>query len=185
MSLTSTPAFRAVFSLRRSQGPLQLYKTGGNCTNMLLLACFSGDGLKTNTCFIAQRRWIGCLGLSALQREPQTYRVGLCKQSPLGSCRQYSWPDGCWASSPVRLKNHSLLRISAYKENFTEEASTSSCGSDHSSYESTMDKVWQRGPLNDLSVLPGEVHLWWLFPDDVSTYPVWAFRNTAVDQYPI
>ncbi len=149
--------------------------------NMRLLACNCVDHLKTSSEMLARRGWIGCLGPSALQRGPQTSRAGLCKHSPFGSCRQSSWPDSRWTSSPVGLRSHSLLRRSAYKENVTEDplqACTSPWVSDHSSYDST-DQVWQRGPFNKHSVLPGEVHLWWLFPDDVSTYTLWAFLDAT------
>ena len=153
---------------------------------MRLLACNCSDCLKTSTHLLAQRRWMGWLGLSPLQRGPQTYRAGLCTQSPLGSCAQHSWPDSRWVLSSARLNRQSLLRSSAYKENFSEDllqASTGSSVSHHNSYNFA-DQVWQK-TLTKLSVLPGEVHLWWLFPDDVSTYPCWTFSTQLTYCVPI
>jgi hypothetical protein len=107
---------------------------------------------------------------SSLQR----YTAGLCKQGP--------------PRPPGGIKTNSIIAKYAASE-VTSSASNSLCKEDCSldleqngasssiSDQTTLSPADEMGrrakstSLNKLSISPGEVHVWWLFPDDVRSRP--------------
>ena len=166
MFLNSSKLLRVITSLRFCRASCHLHNQPFNPMAADLLSLSHSFSLQ-NGLIQPKKRYTSYHRSSSLQR----YTAGLCKQGP-----------------PRPLKTNSIIAKYAASE-MTSSASNSFCEEDCSqdlqqngasssiSYQTTLSPAEEIGrrakstSLNKLSISPGEVHVWWLFPDDVRSRP--------------
>ena len=129
------------------------------------------------------RRDASHLGYPALQR----YMAGLYRQCPP---RHPGGNQTCCMPAKRAAAENSSSAINPFCEEgrsqVLQQNSASSSISDQSilSYADEVGQATESSSLNKLSIGPGQVHVWWLFPDDVRSPPTpqscWACRETSL-----
>jgi len=173
MNIYNRYVFTAIFNLKKCQRNMQAGTMASQqmCFPVFMLA--RNDRLQAHHVRRAESRVASALETPSLIRPSQSFSTGpaylaLCRSAPgrRGSLSAASVPS----SDQQRSTSGS---VNAEGETMVSAGSSSSEQSNYSFADETVQKV-QGTCLHKLPIHPGEVHVWWLFPDEVRTAPLVA-----------
>ena len=170
MKSCGTRMLLGLASLRSSKASWHFHRAF-DCMALLPVSYSNNNSIHSG--LVKAKRSI-CLKGSPLQR----FTTGLFQQRNVGICRLPGW-GGIYSRDPKHLASETFSSATSPScegdgaQSAQQQNSSSKCSSDQTllSFAKGRTQSVECRSLSKLSISPGQVHVWWLFPDDVRPTP--------------